>query len=269
MSDGSVSSPAVPYKTLVGGRVFLKYACLEYPWLVHGTVVFKGRGFESPDSAWRGHVADFGRQYVHPAPRKIVIPAQVHGSRVIQVNSGGEAVEAPTCDGLVTANGGVMIGVNTADCVPLLAVGDGARVVGAAHCGWRGIAAGVVESFLKEVRAAVGVGSPEGSGGIRDVRFVIGASVGPCCYEVGDDFLSAFSGREVEECAETRGGKTVFDLRRLVRLRLLDEGIDRAAVFTDNTCTSCAGDSLCSYRAGGNTCGRMYTFAMIMSEEAG
>jgi len=267
VSDGSVSSPAVPSKTVVGGRMTLKYPCLEYPWLAHGTVVFKDRGFESPDSAWRGRVAEFLRQHMRPAPSKIVIPVQVHGSLVIQIRAGGHACETPTCDGLVTVERGVMIGVNTADCVPLLAVDGASRVVGAAHCGWRGIAAGVVESFLGQIGAAAKAESPEGRGGPGGARFLIGSSVGPCCYEVGDDFLAAFSAREVGECAETRGGKTVFDLKRLVRLRLIDEGIDRAAVFTDNTCTSCASDSLCSYRAAGDICGRMYTFAMILGEE--
>lgn len=266
MNDEFAFRPAAPSTTLVGGCLSLNYACLEYPWLLHGTVVFKDRGAESPDSAWRDRVPDFARHNVRPAPRKVVIPVQVHGSRVVRAEGCGDPRETPTCDGLVTAERGVMIGVNTADCVPLVAVSEGARVVGVAHCGWRGIAAGVVESFLEAVEAAVEGVSPEEPGGLGDVRFLVGVSVGPCCYEVGVDFLSAFSDREVEECAETRGGKTVFDLKRLVGLRLLDEGIDRAAVFTDNTCTSCAGDSLCSYRADGDACGRMYTFAMIVNE---
>jgi copper oxidase (laccase) domain-containing protein len=87
--------------------------------------------------------------------------------------------------------------------------------------------------------------------------------VGGCCYEVGADLLRSFSGREAGICASVRGGRTFFDLRQLVVLRLLDQGIDRAAVFTDNTCTSCASETLCSYRAQGEACGRMYTFLMI------
>ncbi len=266
MSDGSVSRPAVPSRTLVGGRMSLKYGCLDYPWLAHGTVVFKDRGFERPDSAWRGRVADFVRDHVSPAPRKIVIPVQVHGNRVVRVEGGGDTCETPTCDGLVTAGRGVMIGVNTADCIPLLAIGEGARVVGVAHCGWRGIAAGVVGRFLGEMRAAAGHGAGGGGAGVPGMRLLVGASVGVCCYEVGDDFLRAFSEREVGECAASRGGRTVFDLKRLVLMRLADEGIDRTAVFTDNTCTSCESRSLSSYRAGGDTCGRMFTFAMILNE---
>jgi copper oxidase (laccase) domain-containing protein len=150
-----------------------------------------------------------------------------------------------------------MIGVNTADCVPLVAVCESARVAGVAHCGWRGISAGIIESFLRGLAEAVG------ERGLGGMRFVIGPSVGPCCYEVGDDFLRTFSEPEVAECGGARGGRSVFDLRRLVGRRLAHGGIDRAAVFADNTCTSCESDVLCSYRAGGKACGRMYTFVMI------
>jgi YfiH family protein len=240
--------------------VTLRYACLDSAWLVHGTAVFKDRGFERPDSAWRGRVAGFISGNISPAPDKIVIPVQVHGNRVVRVRAGGEACETPACDGLVTTEPGVMIGVNTADCVPVMAVCESPRVVGVAHCGWKGTAAGMTESFLRELRAA--------GADLESAKFLIGASVGACCYAVGDDFLSAFSGREAAECARMRGGETRFDLKRLVRMRLLDEGIDREMVFTDNTCTSCESDSLCSYRADGETCGRMYSFAMIASPEA-
>jgi YfiH family protein len=203
-------------------------------------------------------VADFMMGNVSPRPARVVIPVQVHGSRVIRIGAEAAQVSAPTCDGLVTSDCGVVIGVNTADCIPLIAVDQAARVAGVAHCGWRGIAAGVVESFLNELKAACG-GSD-----LVDTRFLIGASVGPCCYEVGRDFLGAFSKREVAECSVSRGGSTAFDLKHLVRSRLAEDGIDQGSVFTDNTCTSCEGETLCSYRASGDACGRMYTFLMIL-----
>jgi YfiH family protein len=150
-----------------------------------------------------------------------------------------------------------MIGVNTADCIPLVAVNGAARVVGVAHCGWRGIAAGIVRSFLREMDAAAG------EEGLGETRFLIGPSVGPCCYEVGEDLLSSFGGGEVTECSASGGGGTVFDLKRLVRSRLAQDGIDQGSIITDNTCTSCEGETLCSYRADGEACGRMYTYLMI------
>jgi YfiH family protein len=249
-------------RTLIDGRVSLAYPALDRPWLVHGTVVFKDPGFEGPDSVWRQRMRDWVRQNIRPAPEEMVIPVQVHGGTVLTVGArrgGGRdgTVSSPVCDGLVTQRRGVMIGVNTADCIPLLAVGGSARFAGVAHCGWRGIAAGVVESFLLELDRVAG------KGGRRGVRFVVGASVGACCYEVRDDLLRAFAGPEASECARSEGGRTFFDLKGLVRLRLMHGGIDREAVFTDNTCTSCESDLLCSYRAAGRACGRMYSYVMI------
>jgi YfiH family protein len=263
VNDGSVYPVAIPSRTVADGRLSLAYSCLEYPWLAHGTAVFKDLGYESRDSAWRQLVAGFIVRNIRPAPREVVIPVQVHGSDVVRIGARGATgqdaqVSAPTSDGLVTSDCGVVIGVNTADCIPLVAVNEAARVVGVAHCGWRGVAAGVVESFLRELDAAAG------STGRGETRFLIGASVGPCCYEVGEDFLSSFSESEIAGCSVSRGGSTAFDLRRLVRARLAQDGIDQGSVFTDNTCTSCEGDTLASYRAEGDACGRMYTFLMIL-----
>lgn len=270
MNDASLLPEAEYTRTEVNGRLSIRYSCLESPWLIHGTAVFKDPGYESRDSAWRRLVVDFLKSSIGPAPRRIVIPVQVHGSDVIRVDEGStdNAVEtegpvyAPRSDGLVTSSAGVMIGVNTADCIPLAAVNKGARVVGIAHCGWRGIADGIVENLLNEMDALAGRGSREGT------VFLIGASIGACCYEVGPDFLESFSEFEVRECSVKEGrhgaaGRMAFDLKRLVRLRLANAGIDRNSVFTDNTCTSCEKDALCSYRAEGDACGRMYTYLMI------
>jgi len=253
----------LPSKKVVDGRLCFSYPCLDYDWLAQGTVVFPDRDHGLPRSSWHGRVARFAGRNVRPTPDEVVIPVQVHGSRVVALaaaagGAGRPAIRTPVCDGLVTGESRVMIGISTADCVPLTAVDEVARIVGSAHCGWRGIAGGVVRGLVREMEAA---GAAPGR---RGTRFVIGASIGPCCYEVGDDFLQAFGDREVAECLSRDGGRGMFDLKRLVALRLVDEGIDPAAIIIDNTCTSCAHDSLCSYRARGVTCGRMYTYAMIV-----
>ncbi|MGD9140573.1 MAG: polyphenol oxidase family protein [bacterium] len=279
MNDAFRFPGAVPTRTRVSGRVSITYSRLKSPWLVHGTVVFKDPGYESRDSSWRRLVKDFVMADIGPAPRKVVIPVQVHAGKVMRVGAGirhdtvetggpeapaGDegSVYAPTCDGLVTSDCGIVIGVNTADCIPLMAVNESARVIGVAHCGWRGISAGIVENLLKELDSLAGADSRGAA------RFLIGPSVGACCYEVGADFLGSFSELEVRECSVTAdgleaGGRTAFDLRRLVGMRLVNAGIDRDSVFTDNTCTSCQSDALSSYRAEGEACGRMYTYLMI------
>jgi copper oxidase (laccase) domain-containing protein len=280
VNDGHASPHASPSRTVVDGRTWLSYARLDHIWLVHGTVVFRGAEYGDSDSVWREELAAYMRRNVRPAPREVVIPIQIHGSRVTAVGGDVEAaarvgyMEVPGCDGLVTRAGGVVIGVNTADCIPLFAVNHETRAVGIAHCGWRGIAAGVIENLIESLEAVSGAKSGRGGhdredgargwGGPGGTVYVIGASVGRCCYEVGDDFLERFSADEVKECSlGAHGGKTTFDLKMLVRRRLIHQAIDPAAVFTDNTCTSCLSRMLCSYRAAGDACGRMYSFLMI------
>jgi YfiH family protein len=203
------------------------------------------------------------RRSINPEPRLVVVPHQTHGSRIYVVEPAGVwegrpgASSFPDCDGLVTSAGGVVIGVSSADCIPLFAFDDASGTLGIAHCGWRGIAAGIVEAM---------VASLEGAGAGRSgTRFLIGVSIGSCCYEVGHELLGAFSVSEVDECvgkARSEGERRMFDLKKLVARRLAEQGIDRDAVFTDNTCTSCRRDLLCSYRAHGSACGRMYSYLM-------
>jgi YfiH family protein len=104
---------------------------------------------------------------------------QVHGDRVIAVDEPGPAGEA---DGLVTVKRRLPLTVATADCIPIII--EGARSVAVVHAGWRGVAAGVIASALEAMRE------------LRDSprRAAIGPSIGPCCFEVGDEVLAAIGG---------------------------------------------------------------------------
>jgi YfiH family protein len=148
-----------------------------------------------------------------------------------------------------------MLGITVADCIPLFAVNPEHGVVGLAHCGWRGVASGIVEGFvthLKDLAAA-----------IEPAHFMLGASVGSCCYEVKHDLLARFSQSEVQRCAEIREGRTFFDLRSVVVSRLVALGVRPDKISVDMTCTSCKNDVLSSYRASGTECGRMLAVVML------
>jgi copper oxidase (laccase) domain-containing protein len=206
---------------------------------------------------------------------QIIVPRQVHSARVCDAEAMAEREE---CDGLVTARPRVMVGVTVADCVPLLAAGAEAGVAGAAHCGWRGTAAGIVGNFVdavdsKRLSREDGDGAVDSRGRPRQTgdtaAYLIGPSIGPCCYEVGEDLLSHFSDRDRDTCVIRRtdapGGKTrtFFDLKSAVIARLIDRGVEPEQICVDNTCTSCQQYQLSSYRAGGRDCGRMLAFVML------
>jgi len=106
-------------------------------------------------------------------------------------------------DGLVTTDPGVVLGVLTADCAPVLLADPAARVVGAVHAGWRGLAAGVVEAGVAAM-AALGA-DPAATVGL------IGPAVGGCCYEVGPDVREAVGARYPAALATTRDGRPALD----------------------------------------------------------
>ncbi len=103
---------------------------------------------------------------------------QVHGSRVLTVETGGAAGDG---DGLLTEIPGLALMVATADCVPVIIEGE--RTAAIIHAGWRGMAAGVVAAGVAELRDA----------GDVPLRAAVGPSIGPCCYEVGPEVVGALA----------------------------------------------------------------------------
>jgi len=146
---------------------------------------------------------------------------QVHSADVVTVVEPWER-EGPQADGMATRLRGVALGVLAADCMPFLFVDPGAAVIGAAHAGWRGALAGVLE---ETVRAMVAIGA-------RADR--IRAAVGPCMrqknFEVGLDVLKAFAGKHPEAEQFFAPGvspdKRQLDLAGFGRARLAAVGVE-------------------------------------------
>jgi YfiH family protein len=177
------------------------------------------------------------------------VPRQVHGRRVLTASTG----ERPEADGLVTATPGRLVGIVTADCIPVLLVGREARVAAAVHAGWRGAAAGVLDAAIAEM----GVRGAEP----RQLEAAIGPGVGGCCYEVGREVRDAFAARSGNTTAAawtvSAGSKYRLDLRRAVALLLDTAGVRSTIVL--GPCTACT-PSYCSYRREGSGVGRQLSF---------
>ena len=180
---------------------------------------------------------------------------QVHGARVVCVGRADAAAGAPIleADAVVTGEQGVACVVQAADCLPVLLAAPGGRAVAAAHAGWRGLAAGVVERAL-DALCRVGGCAP------REVVAWLGACIGPEAFEVGQDVLAAFGvapGQERGPSARfvAKGGaKWHADLAGLARDRLAAAGVD--AVSGGRRCTVSDASRFFSYRRDGVT-GRM------------
>ena len=181
-------------------------------------------------------------QSLSVAPEKLLTVYQVHSPKVIRVTSAWSHLDAPQADAMVTAEPDIALGVLAADCAPVLFADASARVIGAAHAGWKGAFTGVLEAT---VEAMTGLGA---------ARERIVAAIGPCisrdAYEVGaefrDRFLEADRANDKWFTPSARDGHFMFDLPAYAASRLGAAGI--AAVATLGNCTYADEKRFFSYR---------------------
>ena len=185
---------------------------------------------------------------------------QVHGNAV-RVVTRADAHERPAADGMVTRERGVVLGIFTADCVPILMSTRDGDVAGALHAGWRGVIAGI---------AGNGIDAMEKLGARRgEIRAALGPSIGPCCFEVDADLASRFAAEipgAARHARDGKPGKAYLDLRAIVRDQLVAAGVAAEAIEKVGPCTRCASDEYFSRRAaGGVTTGVQMSFAGLVA----
>ncbi len=155
-----------------------------------------------------------------PADR-LVTCRQVHSAVALAVERPWRRDDAPAADGMASSVPGLALGVLAADCAPVLFCDPVARVIGAAHAGWRGAFAGVIEATVAQMAA---LGAEPGR-----IRAGIGPCIGPASYEVGPEFplpiVAEDPGAEPLFAPARRAGHLLFDLTRYVERRLGRAGI--------------------------------------------
>jgi len=235
-----------------------------YPWLRHGfSTRFGGvstvyQPDSSPDSdlnlGWTrdddpDNVAVNRLLFVAAATGTAATPLftlrQVHSADSLNVPDGSLYPEFVSSegralregDGLITAAPGILLGIQTADCVPVLVADLRNRVVAAFHAGWRGTAARIVEQGVARMVSDFG-SNP------TDLVAAIGPSIGACCYTVGEEvhtaFISNFSDGETLFRAQA-DSLLRLDLWEANRRQLLDSGIPSSNISLIGECTGCAG----------------------------
>jgi YfiH family protein len=151
-----------------------------------------------------------------PLPAAPAWLRQVHGTRVVDA---AEAGARPQADASVARAPGVVCAVQAADCLPVLLADEAGTVVGAAHAGWRGLAAGVIEATIDAMQAP----------GERLIAW-LGPAIGPAHYEVGEEVRDAFLARDRAAAAAfqaSRPGHWLLDLYAVARQRLAARGVAR------------------------------------------
>ena len=172
---------------------------------------------------------------------KLASLAQIHSPFVHVVGEGWDTTQHPEGDGMVTATPGIGLGILTADCGPVLFADPDARVIGAAHAGWKGAIGGILDATVAAMETL----------GARRDRIL--AAIGPCIsvasYEVGEDFRARFLEADAANArffANGKPGHCHFDLEAYVAARLAGLGV--GAVEGLGVCTYPAENGFFSFR---------------------
>jgi polyphenol oxidase len=211
----------------------------------------------------------------------LVTVRQIHSDLIHCVSGVPEAALAG--DGLITQTPDLLLGILTADCLPVILADGKSRAVGVLHAGWRGTVKRIVEKGVGEMQRCFGTRP-------RDIRAAIGPGVHGCCYEVGPEVRTQFESqfgygsklfREVEESDPVREKypllfltarapghselpkKIFLDLVEANRRQLIAAGVAAKNISASPLCTSCRTDLLFSYRKEKGATGRMMAVAGI------
>ena len=292
-----ISSPW-SLRTVQGVQILELAPLKKFPWLVHGfstraggasvlhsgervlnlgftdwdhreTVLKNRQTFQSALGA-NNHMLVPLKQ-IHSSVVRLVPEMPTNASRQSAVRTG---LLAQTGDASLTNSPSLLLGIQTADCVPIFLVDTKKRAVAAIHAGWRGTLARIAEKTVGEMRKQFG-SKP------ADLLAALGPAIGSCCYEVGTELVTQFTSQftDAEEYFdELRTGeepnplqwlnmmppghqpppKNVrLDLRKANRAQLLATGLRDANVFVSDLCTACHTDLFFSYRKEAAGSGRM------------
>lgn len=186
---------------------------------------------------------------------RIVIPRQTHSTNVAVITAlpvSPDDIE--DVDAVVTDQRGLIIGVNTADCVPVVLLDPKTDIYAVAHAGWRGAVNGIVGNTVK---AMLSLGSSP-----HYIQAAIGPSICAGCFEVGDEVASRFPA----DCVSRKPGeKPHVSLQEYIVKSLLSLSLQQYNIhpYTPSSCTRCHPDIYWSARRMGIDSGRIYTFVVI------
>ena len=220
----------------------------RFTWLEErGAAIALMTGVADGDCSWEGCVSGSRQRFLDEAPfpaERLVVLRQCHGDAlyaVEQEEAGRGAFDRVTAlgdgDGVMTCHPGIPLGINVADCVPVLLCGGG--VVAVVHAGRLGTELAIAARAVERIESTYGVGPGK-------LFSLIGPSAGPCCYEVGEDVLS----RARERGVIARGSH--LDLWESNRAQLREAGLPDTHIALESWCTICQ-PGYFSYRARGTS----------------
>ena len=305
VSAGQLRRPSAAPRTAENGAVWLPIPGWDLPWLLAGFSTRQGgvsRAYcadNAPGEMNLGFTTADDRAAVEINRRllaesiagdpnvPIAVVRQVHSSLVVVADRDEPGRERPRkADGILSAEHGFLIGVQVADCIPVLVADKRRRIVAAFHAGWRGTVKRIVEAGVGRMRMDFGC-EP------KDLIAAIGPGIGPCCYSVGEEVVSEFESQfpysaelfhEVYDEEPVRlkypmlfltqrapghspiGPQIHLDLVEANRRQLLAAGVRPKAIAVVGGCTMCQPELFFSHRGAQGHAGRMMAVIGIRGE---
>lgn len=195
----------------------------------------------------------------------MVLSNQVHGNtcRVVGYGDRGKGVvresDIKGVDALITNEKGIALCIFTADCVPVFLLDSENHAIGLCHAGWRGVVNGIVPKVIETMNQNYGSNA-------HNVIAAIGPSIGPCCFNVGQDVVREFNGifKNTEDIIIKKSGKYSINLWNAVKSQLVYSGLNMESIICSNLCTSCNEELFYSYRRDGQKAGRMISILQLV-----
>lgn len=185
---------------------------------------------------------------------RIFLPVQKHTSSIHILRSD---LAPSVADAVLTRDKKILIGVQVADCVPVLLFDRKKKVIGSVHAGWRGTAKGILSKVLRNMQK-------EFQSSMDDVQIALGPSIRGCCYAVDTDVKDAVSrGVNIPDTNKRSNGKYFLDLSIVNMQQALYEGVKKENIWQSDECTFCKHEKFHSYRYSGRHSGRQGGFIML------
>ncbi len=198
---------------------------------------------------------DLIAEYYMTTKDRIYLPIQKHTDKVIVI---GSSLEPVIADAVISKQKGLFIGVQVADCVPILLCDPGKQIVAAVHAGWRGTAQAILKKTIRTFCERF-FSNP------AHIIVAIGPSIRQCCYEVDDEVITAVSlATGNGDYVKTTGDKFHLDLAAANQLQALTMGVTEGNVWISDDCTFCNPERFFSYRFGKGLAGRQAGFIGIV-----
>lgn len=258
----------MPIVTVGDLPLFQFHNLSEYPKVVQGISTRRGGVSQPPWATLNlshtkgddpAHVAENQRRFCRALqvdPDSVVTAYQVHGTRVVQVTNAERGQQQAQCDALISNTPGVALMLRFADCTPVLLYDPPHHAIGLCHAGWRGTVAGIAAVTVRAMQQRFGTHP-------ADLVASIGPAIGPCCYAVGEEVITAVQAQlpQPQSLLSQIDGQQHFDLWAANVQQLQACGV--RTIELAGVCTACHRDWFFSHRAEHGRCGHFATLLTL------